>query len=383
MPENIEERWSLDDLVADFSEEKAASYLSEVEEAAGAIEKRRESLSADMDPAGFREILELVEDFAGKSRVLQAYATLRFSEDTQDQSALAFLGRVEQASTDARNRILFFELWWRSLDDDSAERLMEGAGDLRYYLVMERLFKDHTLSEPEEKIVSLKDVNGINALITIYDMITNKFQFTITVDGEQKTMSRDALSAYVRHPSPEVREAAYREQFRVYSEEVSVLGQIYVSRVRDWAGEQIKVRGFKSPMAVRNLENDIPDNVVSTLLDVCASEARVFHSYFRRKAEALGQEKLRRFDLYAPVRKSAGKIIPYPEAASTVIEAFARFSTEAADMAARVLNEKHIDPGLRHGKRGGGLLLQRAPSADTLGSDELHGRAPRGGHPGP
>jgi oligoendopeptidase F len=361
MPEYNEGRWSLDDLITDFSEEKAQRYLSEVENAAAAIEQRRDSLKVDMDPSEFSEILGLIEDFASKIRVLQAYAGLRFSEDTQDQGALAFMGRVEQSATDARNRVLFFELWWRSLDDESAERLMERAGDLRYYLVMERLFREYTLSEPEEKLVSLKDVNGINALFTLYDMITNKFQFTITVDGEEKTMSRDELATYVRHPSSEVREAAYREQFRVYSSEASVLGQIYMHRIRDWAGEQINVRGFKSPIAVRNLENDIPDPVVSTLLDVCASEARLFHSYFRTKADALGQEKLRRFDLYAPVRKSEGRKIPFPEAVSTVIEAFSRFSSDAAGMAERVLKEKHIDSELRHGKRGGAFCYSVLP----------------------
>jgi oligoendopeptidase F len=360
-PEYKEGRWSLDDLIADYNDETADRLLGEMEAAAGAIERRREALSPDMDLSGFREILGLIEEFASRTRVLQGYAVLRFSEDTQDQGALAFMGRVEQASTDARNRVLFFELWWRSLDDENAKRLLAGAGDLSYYLETERLFKQYTLSEPEEKLVSLKDVNGINALVTLYDMMTNKFQFTITVDGEQKTMSRDALAAYLRHPSAEVREAAYREQFRVYASEAAVLGQIYMNRIRDWAGEQIKVRGFHSPIAVRNLENDIPDPVVSTLLDVCASEARVFHGYFRKKAEALGKEKLRRFDLYAPVSSSEDRNIPYPEAASTVLEAFSGFSPEAAGMAERVLRESHIDSGLRHGKRGGAFCYSVLP----------------------
>jgi len=361
MPEYKEGRWSLKDLMPDFNEEAAALKLREMEQAAEAIEDKRESLRADMELSEFATILALIEDFATKARILQAYAALSFSEDTQNQSALAFMGRVEQAATEARNRMIFFELWWRALKADDAERLMEGSGDLRYYLEQERLFSDHTLSEPEEKIVTLKDVNGINALVTLYDMITNKFEFTITVDGEKKTMTRDALAAYVRHASADVREAAYREQFRVYSSEASVLGQVYVNRIRDWASEQMDVRGFSSPIAVRNLENNIPDKVVSTLLDVCASEARVFHGYFGMKAEALGLKKLRRFDLYAPVGKGVDRKVPYANAVSTVLDAFGRFSSGAAGMAERVLKENHIDSQLRHGKRGGAFCYSVLP----------------------
>jgi len=361
MPEYKEGRWSLKDLIADFNEEAALQSLKDVDHAAGAIEEMRERLDPDMDAKDFRSVLGLIEDFVIKSSRIQGYMALKFSEDTQDQGALALMGRVEQAVTEARNRVLFFELWWRALDVDNARRLMEGAGDLKYYLEQERLFSDYTLSEPEEKIVTLKNVNGINALVTLYDMITNKFEFTITVDGEQKTMSRDELAAYVRHPSPEVRESAYREQYRVYASEASVLGQMYINRVRDWASEQLNVRGFSSPMAVRNLENHIPDRVVSTLLDVCASEARVFHRYFNIKARVLGTDKLRRFDLYAPVRGVTGKKIPFDKAAATVLEAFDRFTPEAASMAARVLEDGHLDSGLRHGKRGGAFCYSVLP----------------------
>jgi len=57
---------------------------------------------------------------------------------------------------------------------------------LTYYLQKLRNFKPYTLSEPEEQIINLKDVNGISAVVTLYDMITNKFQFTLTIDGEKR-----------------------------------------------------------------------------------------------------------------------------------------------------------------------------------------------------
>ncbi len=43
----------------------------------------------------------------------------------------------------------------------NAERLMAGAGDYRYWLEEMRHFKPHTLTEPEEKIINIKNVTGV------------------------------------------------------------------------------------------------------------------------------------------------------------------------------------------------------------------------------
>ena len=51
-----------------------------------------------------------------------------------------------------QNRMMFFDLWWKYLDDENAKRLLEASGDYRYYLESLRLFKPHTLSEAEEKL---------------------------------------------------------------------------------------------------------------------------------------------------------------------------------------------------------------------------------------
>ena len=70
------------------------------------------------------------------------------------------------------------------MDDKNAERLMKESGDYRYYLEEIRHFKPHTLSEAEEKIVNIKDVTGMGALIPIYDAITNCYVFKLEVNGE-------------------------------------------------------------------------------------------------------------------------------------------------------------------------------------------------------
>ena len=84
---------------------------------------------------------------------------------------------------------------------------------------------------------------------------------------KRKTLTRDQLSAYYHHPSPDVRAAVYQELYRVYEENSTLLAQIYNHRVRDWKIEG-DLRHFEQPISFRNLANDLPDDVVDTLLEV-------------------------------------------------------------------------------------------------------------------
>lgn len=353
--------WSLSDLLSAPEGEAVEKLVAELEEKTEAIEAWRPKLSPDMPGEDFAQLLRTLESFTEITHRLGYYGPLWFSADTQSQQALAFRGRMEQLLTELQNRILFFSLWWKKLDDEAANRLLAYAGDIRYSLEQDRLFKDHTLNEPEEQIINLKDVNGIEGLMTLYDMMTSKFVFSLEVEGETKQLTRDELSVYVRHPSAELREAAYQEMYRIYSAEEAILGQIYMNRVRDWATENLKLRHFASPIAVRNLANDIPDPVVDTLLDVCAEQAPVFHRYFQLKADWLGLDKLRRYDLYAPLLRESGQKIAYPKAVEMVLESLADFSPQVADQARRVFEDNHIDSEIRPTKRGGAFCASVLP----------------------
>jgi oligoendopeptidase F len=357
-------KWDLSDLLPDTQEATIAARVAAVEADVQEFVARRELLNAEMEPAVLVETMQQGERIISQLYTLSAYGELWFSTDTQSSAALTYRNRMQQTLTALQNRILFFDLWWKSLDEDEAAALLPNAEqypDYRFYLQDIRRTKPFTLDEKSEQIINVKDANGMDSVITLYSMLTSRLEYEIEVDGEKKTLTRDALMGYVYSPKPELRAAAYQELYRVFAKEEAILTQIYANRVRDWYAEKVELRGYSSPIAVRNINNDIPDEAVETLLDVARKNAPLFQRYFKLKAKWLGVEKLRRYDIYAPLAES-DETMAYGEAAQLVLDTFADFDPKIAEQAERVFAQDHIDSAVRKGKRDGAFCATVLPS---------------------
>ena len=359
-----QEGWDLSELLPEASDRVVSSRLEDLEASVGRFERWRQELTTDIGAERLTELLDDYEALVGQLVVLGFYGSLWFASDTQNQAALDYRNRIEQVLTGVENRMLFFTLWWKQLDDEIAADLLPSSKDhpdYRHFLEDLRRFKPFTLDEKREQIINLKDADGQDALLTIYSMLTNRLEFKIEIDGEEKVLTRDELQGYVHSPQAELRAASYRELYRVYQREQAILGQIYVHRVRDWHSENVDVRNFASPIAVRNTANDIPDAAVSTLLDVVSENNKIFQEYFRLKAKWLGYDKLNRYDLYAPLTSSERRV-DYHQAVELVLETMDDFHPSVADQAERVFREHHIDSEIRKGKKGGAFCATVLPS---------------------
>lgn len=355
-------KWDLSELFPAIDSPELQAAFDKVEEQVTSFEGVRAKLKPDMDVENFLEVVRASEATTRIVYKMYAFAELSFSADTQDQNAQSLLGRVQQFVAEMQNRTLFFGLWWKDLDEKDAQRFMEASGDYRYYLEEMRHFKPHTLSEPEEKVVNLKDVTGASALVNLYDAITTRYVFKLQVNGEVKELTRAQLQPYIQGPDADLRARAYQELYRVFGEDGPILGQMYQTRARDWHNENIIMRKFSSPLSVRNLANDVPDEAVSTLMEVTKKNSGIFQRYFKMKAKHVGlpSGKLRRYDIYAPVAKS-DKPFEYEAAAKMVLDSFTAFDARIGELAQRVFDQDHLDSEVRKGKRGGAFCASITP----------------------
>jgi oligoendopeptidase F len=261
------------------------------------------------------------------------------------------------------NSALFFELWWKELDEGEALRLSAAAPDFAYWLGRTRAFRVNTLTEAEERIVNLKNVTGSSALINLYDSITNGYRFksSFLPDEPLRELTREELFRYVRDFDPGVRQGAYREFYRVFEEGGPLLGRIYQTLVRDWNIEKVVLRRHQTARSYRDKTNDLSPETVESLLRVCGQRGpAIFSRYFRAKAKALGLEALRRYDLYAPLTP-AGPEISFGQAMEEVEEAFEQFDPQFGHLAGKVLKEGRLEAVPKPGKAGGAFCASSVP----------------------
>ena len=370
-------KWKLADLASDHKSPKFSKQISLLEAKVEKFEKLKKSLNPSMSSKRFLGIIKSIEDISEDASIIGGYASLLYASDTQSDEATSLVTKMSKLGSEIDNKTLFFDLWWkRKIDEKNALRLMNDSGDLREYLRHKRLLAKHSLSEPEEKIINTLDVTGSTALVKLYDKITNAFEYIVPINGKRKKMTREELTVLVRSNSAKTRELAYKTLLTKYTQNKGVVGEIYQNLTLNWRDEGIEIRGYSSPISIRNIGNNVDDKTVSVLLDVCKKNSDVFYKFFAHKAKMLGLKKLRRYDLYAPNTKNIKeKRYTYENAAKLVLNSLERFSPKLSQYADTVFRENHIDSEIRHGKRDGAFCSTITPKITPYVLINYTGRA--------
>jgi len=351
--------WDLHDLVQ-HPQKDYVRLTEQIHAKISALEAQRDGLTQEIPKERFLDLWNHYANVTEFITKLRAFAFLWFAENTKDQNARAFDNQVRNRLTEFSNRLLFLDLWWQSLPEPCAIRLTKAADRYRYHLETLTRFTPYTLSETEEQILSTKSSTGKQALESLYGIATNGFEFRPRIKGRTHRLTREQLMSYVRHPLASVRRSAYQELFAVYQANRDVLGEIYKNLVQDWGNEGIKIRHYASPIAVRNVANDIPDQAVDALLAACRAGAPVFQKYFKLKARLLKLKSFQRYDLYAPYAGAKPRV-SFQRAVEIVLESYKTFSPNLANLAQRVMKERHLDAAIRPGKMGGAFCYSVLP----------------------
>src|SRR5215203_259650 len=314
--------WDLSELV-DEEKNNIKNYLKILHYDVKKFRENRELLNDNISSQKFSKMLLQLENISEKLSMVLGFAHLQYSSNTSSNEYSAFVTEMELLSTEISNNLIFFDIL---------------------------------------------EVTGPNALVKIYDRMTNNFEFILEIKANnkikrKKILNKEKLMSLVRSNKSEERKAAYKSLFNVYKNNSGVLGEIYLNLIVQWHDENIKIRGFDSPISVRNIYNDISDTVVSTLLATCKKNSFIFHKYFNLKAKMLKLKKLERYHLYAPLVKKGiiQKKYTYEQAVNIVLNVFESFEPKFRDYAEIVFNKNHIDAEIRKGKMSGAFCSTISP----------------------
>ena len=352
-----EVNWNLADLYP--SRESLTESLAAADEIAGTFAARYRGKIAQLSAPEMAEALRKFEALQDRMGRAFTYAYLNWSTDTNDAARGALLQEVREAYTATTQKLIFFELEWVDLDDNRAGELMRDAAlaSYRHYLEIQRLQKDHVLSEPEEKILAEKSITGRAAWNRFFDETLGAARFYI--DGEELT-EQETLSR-LHEPDRDVRRKAAMALTEGLVDHQRELTFVFNTVLADKRSDD-RLRGYEHWLSSRNLSNEVSDETVEALIDAVTSRYDLCGRYYGLKRRLLRLDEMMDYDRYAPIGDADTKY-SWDEAREMVLDSYGSFHQQMGTIAGYFFQRSWIDAPVRPGKRGGAFSHGAVPSA--------------------
>lgn len=353
--------WDLSDLYAGVDDPKIDQDLQAALERARRFEETYRGKIADgrLDPSQLKGALDEYESLQRQAGRPQSFAGLLFSTDTTDPKRGALTQKTQEKGSEIATHLLFFDL---ELGRIPAERWNVLAADpqladYRHYMEHQRELAKHFLSEPEEKILEETANTRARAFRRLFTELTSRLKYPF----EGKELTQSELLALLYDPDREVRRKASLALAETLEKNAHPLHFTFNTLLLE---KQVmdRLRGFSRPEQSRNMDNELPDAVVDTMIDVVARNFDIVGEYYELKRQLLGLDELYHYDRYAPLLPEKENI-PFTRAQEIVLGAFAQFSPRFAELAEPFFSQRWIDAALAPGKRGGAFCAGVTPDA--------------------
>jgi oligoendopeptidase F len=378
-PELEQAAWDLDPLVDGEGDEGARRQLEEALQRSQGFAARYAGHLDELDSAALEEAmreLATIQELAGRAAT---YAGLRFSVDTSDPARGALLQEMQERATQIETTLLFFELEWAALPDVQADELLadERLAFCAHHLRNVRRYREHLLSEPEEKILAEKSVTGASAWSRLFDELTSAIEVRLPVgapggepaegvadgvaeNGRTEILALDVALSRLVLPDRELRRTVAESVTQALAPGLRTRAFLFNTLLADKATDD-RLRHYPSWLSARNLSNEASDESVAALIAAVRARYELARRWYRLKARLLDVPRLADYDRMAAVTEDE-VTYSFAQAREIVLDCYSSFSRELGAVAKGFFDGRFIDAPVRPAKRGGAFCASAVPS---------------------
>jgi len=343
------DKWNLSPIYQGFDDPSFDSDLKALTELCGAFASFSTKLGELAPIDGLHQGIEYQEKLLDLGSKLVEYAMLRQSANSYDPEANSQLGRIMGILSSTAAPEAAFKSWAAKLPD--LMELVRGDEALRDYSFLFENIADssrYLLSNQGEEIMAKMNLSGGNAWGDLQGYLTS----TVPVSYRGETTNLSSIRNLAYDEDPQVRKDAYEAELQCYDrikDSVAfALNSIKLETITD-----CQLRGYESPLERTLKHANMKRETLDAMLSAMDEYSPKFWQYLKAKGKALGHENgLPWYDLFAPMGEQSTKFTP-EMARKYLVDLFATFDQELADMVDRAFEEEWIDFFPRDGKRGG------------------------------
>jgi len=309
------------------------------------------------DPAILKEALDEYEGWERNYSVDGQegyYFYLRIAQDQNDSNLKAKLNKIHDFGVKIKNDIDFFQLRISKIPPELHENFLahEELKDYKHFL--EKLFvqSKFLLSEPEEKILTLKSQVSHSNWTRMVSGFISKEEREILVKGEvKKNKNFSEISALISDKDKNTRDSAAKALNEILekhsdSAEAEINSILANKKVDD------ELRKMERPDLSRHIMDDIDTEVVDILASSVSSRFDISKRYYELKAKLMGVKKLEYHERNVEYGES-NKKFSYEEVSNLIYKIFKNLDQEFADIFAGFVENGQIDVYPEKGKASG------------------------------
>lgn len=294
------------------------------------------------------------------------YYSLRFYIDQTDPEVKAKKNKIEETEKQVINDIQFFTLNMGKIPSAKQEKFLSSPELKDYKHFLENIFESakHMLSEPEEKIITLKENTSHDIWENLTaNLLVKQEREVLLEDNSTKKQNFSEIDNLLHSPNKKVRESAARA-FNQILDQYAEVAETEINAILSNKKVNDVLRKFPRPDSARHLEDDIQTSTVDTIIKTISNNFHVPKRFYKLKAQLLKLDKIPYSERDAPYGENHKKY-PYQEAIDLVHKSFQNLNPQFSEILERFIKKNQIDAFPKKGKHNGAFCtdyLQTQPT---------------------
>jgi len=307
-------------------------------------------LSLEDTRASLRKTIEIEEEMSVLTRKLGSYFNLRRSAHSPDTEGAKYSTKLQNMMASKTKDTVIFRKFIGSIEDiDSVIRGDEILEAYKFHFEQIKNNASHKLSDEAEDVFTRMNLSGGRAWGDLFAYLTAN----VIVDYKGKKTSLSAVRGLAESDNAEERKAAYEAELACYDKIRDSIA-FALNSIKAQVNTEAELRGYENPLAMTLEQSRMKKETLEAMFSAMRESFPKFHEYLRHKALLLGYENgLPWYEILAPMGKADAKIYTVEEAHAYLVEHFASFAPDLAEMVDTAFREEWIDFYPRKGKVGG------------------------------